>query len=247
MKYGVISDIHGNIEAFEVTLARLKKEGAEKYIFCGDLIGYGPDPQACVQRYSELVHEGLIEGVLGNHDGIIVHPELREYFNLDALEALDWSVEQLDKKALRCVSFLPEIVPHEQYTVVHGSPRDPLKEYFVNSLQYHQVYDDWSGQILFVGHSHLPFYMSGNETDCHIHLSRQEEKMMLQDELRYVINPGSVGKPRNNDVRASFGLWDTKQKQFSFLREPYDYELTQRKMVRAGLPALLIDSLSLGL
>ena len=247
MKYGLLADIHGNLEAFKAALARLEKEGAEQYLFCGDLIGYGPDPRACVRLYEQLSRAGKISGVLGNHDGIIVYPELRMYFNLDALTALDWSLTQMDEKSLRCVSFLPEMISGPNYTVVHGTPRDPLKEYFIHSRQYRQLYKEWVGQILFVGHSHMPFYMSGNEKQCRVWMARDEGSINLQPSVRYVINPGSVGKPRDNDVRASFGLWDSKTNQFHFLREPYDYQKTIQKMIKAGLPDLLIDSLSLGI
>ena len=247
MKYGILADIHGNLEAFEAALARLEKEGAEEYLFCGDLIGYGPDPLACVQLYLRLVNEGKIRGVLGNHDGIIVHPELRAYFNLDALEALDWSLDRLDETCLRCVSFLPEMISGRSFTVVHGTPRDPLKEYFINSLQYRLLYEAWLGQILFVGHSHMPFCMKGSETTCQLHMPHEEETFSLDPLFRYVINPGSVGKPRDNDVRASFGLWDSKENKFSFLREKYNCELTIKKMLDVGLPDLLVDSLSLGI
>ncbi|MBO7238698.1 MAG: metallophosphoesterase family protein [Elusimicrobiaceae bacterium] len=247
MKYGILADIHGNLEALRAALLRLQKEGAEKYIFCGDLIGYGPDPKACVELYCQLSQAGLIEGVLGNHDGIIAHPELRPYFHVDALEALDWSLAQLDEKSLRCVSFLPEILQGNNYTAVHGTPRDPLKEYFISETQYHALYNGWRGQILFVGHSHMPFVMAGDEKVCHVHVSTKEQFVLLKNELRYVINPGSVGKPRDNDVRAARGLWDSTENKFYFLREPYPYQLTLQKMTAAGLPALLIDSLSLGI
>ena len=247
MKYGILADIHGNLEAFAAALNRLQKEGAQKYIFCGDLIGYGPDPKACVELYSKLVDAQLVEGVLGNHDGIIIHPELRAYFNTEALAALDWSVAQLDKKSLCCVSFLPEKLTGANYTVVHGTPRDPLKEYFVTSEQYIQLYNSWRGQILFVGHSHMPFYMAGDYSHCRIFLAQQEEELSFHPDMRYIVNPGSVGKPRDNNVRAAFGLWDSDTNKFSFLREPYNHQLTLEKMTRAGLPALLIDSLSLGI
>jgi diadenosine tetraphosphatase ApaH/serine/threonine PP2A family protein phosphatase len=200
-----------------------------------------------VDLFRELLHAGVIKGVLGNHDGIITHPELRPYFHLDALEALDWSVAQLNEKCLRCISFLPEIIHNENYTIVHGTPRDPLKEYFVNSLQYYQLYNEWIGQILFVGHSHMPFYMEGTKNRCSIHLVQQETNFLISYPSRYVINPGSVGKPRDSDVRASFGLWDTDENKFHFFREPYNYRLTIEKMKKAGLPDLLIDSLSLGI
>ena len=247
MKYGILADIHGNIEAFRAVLKRLKQEGAEKCLFCGDLIGYGPDPEACVDLFYDLTEAGWIEGVLGNHDAIIVHPQLRQYFHIDALEALDWSVKQLSEQQQRCISFLPEIHKGKNFTIVHGTPRDPLKEYFVSMQQYRDLYEDWHGQILFVGHSHMPFCMVGDDRNVYIHVSEKEECLSIQEHLRYVINPGSVGKPRDNDVRASFGLWNTEENKFCFLREPYNHKLTIRKMIKAGLPAILIDSLSLGL
>ncbi len=247
MLYGVLSDIHGNLEAFNAAIKRLKAEGAQKYIFCGDLIGYGPDPEKCVQKYCRLVDESSAVGVIGNHDAIFSHPELREYFNFEALRSLDWSEKQLSPKSVKCISFLPEVVHGTGFTAVHGTPMDPIKEYFASCQQYRVAYDLWKGQVLFVGHTHLPFYMEGDENVCHVAVVRQEAAVNFHSLLRYVVNPGSVGKPRDNDVRASFGLWDDEKKVFRFLREAYDYGKTQEKMRAAGLPAFLIDSLSLGM
>ena len=247
MKYGVLSDIHGNLEAFDAALARLKAEGAEKYIFCGDLIGYGPDPEKCVQKYMQLQNKGLAVGVLGNHDAVFSHPELREYFNFDALRSLDWSETQMNKKTVGNVSFLPEIVHGKNFTAVHGTPMDPIKEYFASCQQYRAAYNLWKGQVLFVGHTHLAFYMAGDENICHVTVVHQDAQVSLHSFLRYVINPGSVGKPRDNDTRAAFGLWDSTENTFHFIREPYDYAQTQEKMRKAGLPAFLVDSLALGM
>lgn len=247
MKYGVFSDVHGNLEALEAALQRLQAEGAEQYIFCGDLIGYGPDPQACVQLYGRLADEGRVVGVKGNHDAIFSHPDLREYFNIDALTTLDWSRQQLTEEAVRRVSFLPEVVHGEQYTVVHGTPRDPIKEYFAGRAQYRALYEQWQGQVLFVGHTHVAGYMEGDAQTCRVVLAQDEMTLPLRAPLRYVINAGSVGKPRNHDVRAAFGLWDTEGGTFRFLRAPYDYAKTQEKMKRAGLPEFLIVSLAFGI
>lgn len=247
MKYGVLSDIHGNLEAFDAALARLKAEGAEKYIFCGDLIGYGPDPEKCVQKYMQLQNKGLAVGVLGNHDAVFSHPELREYFNFDALRSLDWSEKQMNKKTVGNVSFLPEIVHGKNFTAVHGTPMDPIKEYFASCQQYRAAYNLWKGQVLFVGHTHLAFYMAGDENICHVTVVHQDAQVPLHSFLRYVINPGSVGKPRDNDTRAAFGLWNSTENTFHFIREPYDYAQTQEKMRKAGLPAFLVDSLALGM
>ena len=247
MKYGVLSDIHGNLEAFESALEKLDQVGVQKYLFCGDLIGYGPDPEACVQKYTQLAEAGRVVGVMGNHDAIAVHPELQEYFHFDALQVLNWSIKQMSEKSLKQVSFLPEVFTEGDCTLVHGTPRDPLKEYFFNSLQYRTLYQDWKGQVLFVGHTHMPFYMVGDENFCHVQAVEEPSTVSLQSNLRYVINPGSVGKPRDNDGRASFGIWDSQQRTFTFFRKPYDVEKTQDKMKQAGFSALQIESLSLGL
>ena len=247
MKYGVFSDVHGNLEAFEVALARLQKEGAEKYIFCGDLIGYGPDPQACVQLYSKLAQKGLVTGVKGNHDALLTNPELQTYFHPEALQVGGWSMSQLDKESLERVSFLPDMVPGEEFTVVHGTPRDPIKEYFSTRAQYRQLYTRWTGNILFVGHTHIAMYMKGNETSCEVHAAKEPQTISLQSSFRYVINPGSVGRPRDYDPRAAFGVWDSDKHSFSFMRQAYDLQKTQTKMRAAGLPDFLINSLSLGM
>ena len=247
MRYGVISDIHSNIEAFETVLSCLEQMSVDGYLFCGDLIGYGPDPEACVQRYQQLCQDKPVEGVVGNHDAIIVHPELQEYFHFEALQVLEWSLKQLSNSSLRCVSFLPGTLQAKDFTVVHGTPRDPLKEYFFNSVQYRTLYNKWQGQILFVGHTHMPFYMQGDEKECQVHAVAGEQTIELNPAKRYVINPGSVGKPRDNDTRAAFGVWDDKEHTFTFMREPYAYEKTQRKMMAANLPRTLIEGLALGL
>ncbi len=247
MLYGVLSDIHGNWEAFEAALKRLKAEGAQQYIFCGDLVGYGPDPEKCVQKYLKLQEEGLAVGVMGNHDAVFSHPELREYFNFDALYSLDWSAKQMSQKAMRAVSFLPETVHVRNFTVVHGTPMDPIKEYLASAQQYRRAYKLWKGQLLFVGHTHLSFYMEGDEKVCHVSVVRRETTVRFHLRLRYVVNPGSVGKPRDNDPRASFGLWDDEENTFRFIRQSYDLTKTQEKMRAQGLPSFLVDSLALGM
>lgn len=247
MKYGVLSDIHGNWEAFETVLQFLEQAGVDHYLFCGDLVGYGPDPEACVQKYLELAQTEQASGVLGNHDAIFAHPELQEYFHTDALLALDWSSQQLSKKSIRTISYLPEMLQEKSFSIVHGTPRDPIREYFFSSAQFHNMYHTWKGQVLFVGHTHIPFFMQGDEQQCHVHTVTQQQTLLLQQPWRYVINPGSVGKPRDNDVRAAFGIWDSDKQEFHFLRQSYDYQKTQRKMKEAGLPEMLVENLAAGL
>lgn len=245
MLYGVFSDVHGNFEALEACLERLRKEGVSHFIFCGDLIGYGPDPEACVQRVAALKNT---ISVMGNHDAVFLMPELESFFNREAAISLDYSRNEMSENSVRFVSKLPHSFQGENFTVVHGTPLDPIKEYFSSCMQFKVNYHLWKGKICFVGHTHLPFYIRGNEQECGVFLNRSDDFLVkLDDDMRYIINPGSVGKPRDNNPRASFGIWDTEKETFRFLRQEYDYHPTQRKMQAAKLPSFLVDSLSLGI
>ena len=245
MKIGVFSDVHGNLEALNICLKRFKKEGVEHFINCGDIIGYGPDSEACVRKVASLPD---LKSVLGNHDAIFVQPEIEALFNYDAKLALEISRQTLSEKSIRFLSSQPAVVRGDNYTTVHGTPCDPVKEYFSSTKQFKKNYGLWNGQICFVGHTHLPFFMKGTQRSCSLYLNKKNDwTIPLQEKYRYVINPGAVGKPRDNNTAASFGIWDTTEKTFRFLREPYDFTPTQEKMKKAKLPSFLIDSLALGL
>ncbi len=245
MKIGVFSDVHGNWEALSACLDRYAREGVKKFIYCGDLIGYGPDPEKCVRKVSQL---DMAACVLGNHDAVFVQPELESFFNYDAKVALDESKNLLSEKSVRYLSALPAVAHGKNFTVVHGTPSDPIKEYFSSCSQFRSNYDLWTGRVCFVGHTHLPFYIKGTPRTCAIYLNKKEDaSIRLSDKARYVINPGSVGKPRDNNPHASFGIWDTEAKTFRFIRQAYDFRPTQEKMAAQKFPSFLIDSLALGL
>ena len=245
MKVGVFSDVHGNLEALDVCLKRFKQEGVEKYIYCGDFIGYGPDPEKCVQKILSLP---LLACVPGNHDAVFTNPELEDFFNIDARNSLDKSKSFLSEQSIRALTTLPVVVQKPGYAVLHGTPRDPIKEYFASTAQFFDNYLYWEGEICFVGHIHIPFYMKGNANTCSIYVSSSTDTtVQLDSQMRYVINPGAVGKPRDRDPRTSFGIWDTQQHTFRFIRQEYDVKKTQAKMEKARMPAFLIDTLGLGL
>lgn len=245
MKIGVFSDVHSNLEALNACLARFKKEGVEKYIYCGDLIGYGPDPEKCVRKVAALP---LLANVLGNHDAVFMFPGIETLFNYDAKVALDENKKMLSEKSIQYLTSLSTAVRGENFTAVHGTPLDPIKEYFSSCAQFRANYGAWTGQLCFVGHTHLPFYIKGTSRSCSIYLNQKEDvTVRLNEKFRYVINPGAVGKPRDNNPHASFGIWDTAQNLFRFIREPYDLAPTQAKMAERKFPSFLIDSLALGL
>ena len=245
MKIGVFSDVHGNLEALEVCLARLKKEKVEGYINCGDIIGYGPDSEACVATVMTLPN---IINVMGNHDAIFVQPDLEDLFNNEAKVSLEDARKTLHNDSVRFLSSLPVIARKGNYTVVHGTPADPIREYFTSVKQFRSNYTLWEGEVCFVGQTHLSFYMRGTEQDSILRLNKAKNWVMtLEDKFRYVINPGAVGRPRDNDPAASFGIWDTEEKTFAFIREPYDFSITQRKMKERGYPPFLVDGLGFGM
>lgn len=244
MRIGVFSDVHGNLEALQACLARLDKEGAERFIFCGDAIGYGPDPETCVQKILQLP---LLACVLGNHDAALDRPELESYFNYDARLALEKTRKLLSPGSLYALTTLPERVQMPSFCVVHGTPADPIKEYFSSMLQFKSNLSLWEGSVCFVGHTHLSFYMKGTTRNCSVNLcSKDGTEISLTRQSRYVINPGAVGKPRDKNPQAAFGLWDTKANTFTFFRESYDVKKTQEKMRKYKFPSFLIDSLAVG-
>lgn len=245
MKIGVFSDVHGNLEALEACLKRFEQEQVGGYIYCGDFIGYGPDPDQCVQKILELPLEAC---VLGNHDAVLANPELEDFFNLEAVRALEKNKKVLTEKSIRALTGLSVVVHNPGYTVLHGTPRDPIKEYFASCAQFRANYTLWKGNICFVGHTHIPFYMKGDEKNCSVYVSTSADStIQLDSKMRYIINPGAVGKPRDRDPRAAFGIWDTQENSFRFLRQAYDFKKTQQKMEKAHMPSFLIDTLALGL
>lgn len=245
MRVGILSDVHGNLEALQACLALLEQEKAETYIQCGDIIGYGPDGEACVRQISKLP---LLASVMGNHDAILAFPNIEHLFNFDAKIALEENIPHLSKESANYLRTLPSSAQGDNFTVMHGTPLDPIKEYFHSLNQFNSYYQMWQGQVLFVGHTHLQFYIKGAVSTCHMYLNQKEKHtIQLKEKCRYVINAGAVGKPRDHNPHAACGLWDTKEKTFTFLRTPYNLKATQEKMKKRGMPDFLIESLAHGL
>jgi len=245
MRIGVLSDIHGNLAALKACIKRLKDEGAETFIQCGDIIGYGPDAEACVRQILRLP---LCASVMGNHDAVLAFPAIENLFNFDAKMAIEKNLPELSRTSIDYLCTLPPLAQGNNFTVVHGTPLDPIKEYFHNTVQFAAYYGLWQGQILFVGHTHLPFYIRGSARSGRMYFGPKEEYTLhLNDKYRYVINPGAVGKPRDHNPGAACGLWDTEKNTFTFMRVWYDVVATQASMREKDFPEFLIESLSYGL
>jgi predicted phosphodiesterase len=247
MRVLVLSDIHSNLTALE---AVLRAAGSYDQLWClGDTIGYGPWPNECADR---MRSESQI-AISGNHDlACLAKIDIND-FNLDARRANIWNGDQLtlDNRAwLESLSTTKAV--DRTFMVVHGSPREPVWEYLLMNDQAIANFEQFSQQVCFVGHSHVQLFFrmrDGYERCERIVLQPDDEGQVLElhPELRYFVNPGSVGQPRNQDPRASFAILDTSAGTITFRRVAYDIVSTQLQMRDVGLPAQLIRRLEFGM
>lgn len=239
MRVCVVSDVHSNLPALEAVLAAAAPYDALWHL--GDVVGYGPQPNEVVAR---LAAEGAT-GVRGNHDSAAVGELPTDAFNDDARTAVEWSARQLDAASRDWLCGLPLRLAHADFTLVHGSPRDPDWEYVFSSATARGNLSAFSTRHCLVGHTHVPlaFRASGERVE---RLSPTATPLVL-DERRVVLNPGSVGQPRDGDPRASAMLLDTETLVVEWLRVDYPIDRVQALMAQAGLPPRLAARLSLGL
>ncbi len=247
MRYLILSDIHANLEAFEKCMEMA--DGKYDQALClGDLVGYGPDPNAVIERVRQASH--VI--IRGNHDKACAGITDAHDFNRLARLATLWTREQLNAENLSFLRRLPSgPITLNGFQLVHGSPSNE-DEYLFGPEEALSTLRSLSIQVVFFGHTHLqggfllPFKGGfarvqdfDGEDGCTLVLP-------LEDATRYLINPGSVGQPRDGDWRAAFAILDEEQRQVKYYRTSYDVSKTQQKMEDAGLPEPLIRRLSYG-
>ena len=241
MRYLVTSDIHGNLAALEAVL-----DDAPDFdeLWClGDLVGYGPKPNECIQRVRNLPHTSLA----GNHDWAALGKIDLGSFNAVARTANEWTQEQLTSSSRTYLSGLPTSLTKGDFTLAHASPREPVWEYIMDTSTAYQNFDHFETPFCLVGHTHVPVYFELDEERqrCDAILPPLPEPIGLGPK-RAIINPGGVGQPRDGDPRASYALLDTQEMTWSFHRVAYAVELTQERMRAAGLPRRLVDRLEIG-
>lgn len=239
MLYGIIADIHSNLEALEVVLGALKK--CDKIICAGDVVGYGPNPNEVI----ELLQEHKVLSVAGNHDKAAVYQHSTQYFNDNAKVAIQWTQNILNKKSKDYLAGLPLIVRQEDMQIVHGSLRSPLDEYIDSIAKALPTFSWMRSRLCFVGHTHKPIFIGRNlDGNFEGRDLNDEDEIMVDDYEKIIINTGSVGQPRVKDKRASFGIYNDKTRIFSLHKEIYPVLKTQKKMQEANLPKQLIDRLA---
>lgn len=241
MKALIVSDIHSNLEALTTVIADAGRNGGFDEVWAlGDLVGYGPDPGACI----ELLREHDARCVAGNHDLAVSGRIGLEWFNDYAAEAARWTIGQLGETELEYLRALPLRMEMHGFTAVHGSPRDPVWEYVVNSASALAAFEDIETRLCLVGHSHVPFVcrLEGGAPAFRLATGRPEDLR----EGRAIVNPGSVGQPRDGDARSSYAVYDSDSGTVTHRRVEYDIAATQRKMHERGLPHYLAERLTYG-
>ena len=231
MRILVISDIHANLTALEAVLA---DAGDVDAVWClGDVVGYGPDPNECVARIRGLNH---LICIVGNHDAAALGRIPVESFNLDARRSIEWMQDVLTKESYTFLSTLPETVVEGQVTLAHGSPRNPVWEYLLDVSSAEQNLNYFDTQICMVGHTHLPIgYVLDPETNnLHGVIFQPNERVVLKS--RAIINPGSVGQPRDHDPRASYAIFYPEESAWEVHRIDYDISAVQQRIRNAALP-----------
>ncbi len=248
MRYAVLSDVHGNLEALSAVLADAASEGALGVLCLGDAVGYGADPVACV----ELLGERSTGMVAGNHEyGALGLLDLR-WFNPAARAAALWTREQLGADHQGYLSGLPLSSALGEATCVHASPRRPEEwEYLLSAEDGFEAFADFATRLCFVGHSHRPGVWSlGSSGPAHEDLGGpawHDHRVPFHDGRRYIVNVGSVGQPRDRDPRAAYVVWDEDERSITLRRVMYDHKAAAAKILRAGLPRALADRLAHGM
>ena len=232
MRVLVVSDIHANYTAFE---AVLKDADDIDVMWClGDVVGYGPDPNACVELLSE--QPNLI-CVPGNHDIAAMGKMAAESFNGDARLSLLWQQRVLSASSMDFLRALPEMAePDEKVTLVHGSPRDPVWEYMLNTLTARLNFAEFETDFCFVGHTHVPSIFWWEAEEDRVVLDIPRMGMPVELTKRAILNPGSVGQPRDRDPRAAYAIFDTEAITWEPQRVEYDIESVQARIREAHLP-----------
>jgi predicted phosphodiesterase len=245
LRYLIISDLHANLEALDAVLR--ESEGSyDQAICCGDLVGYGADPN----KVTAWVREHCPVVVRGNHDRASTGQDDLEWFNPVARQAAIWTLANLSQENTDYIESLPRgPVQVDTFEVVHGSPSDE-DEYVIGAGEAGQAFSYLESRIAFFGHTHLQggfiWNQSRVETIMRMPASRNVEMMEIDPDCAYLINPGSVGQPRDGDPRAAYALFDASTKRVTYHRVEYDVALAQKKIHEAGLPPILADRLSVG-
>jgi predicted phosphodiesterase len=250
VRHLIVSDIHGNWEALHGVLTHVRRKRFDRVLFLGDAIGYGASPNQVVGWLRSL--GTTVEAVRGNHDRVCAGLDSPEYFNRYAREASVWTLEQLDPRHLEFVRGLP-VGPRalsDDLAICHGSAIDE-DAYIFSAYDAAVSFAAMAQPVIFFGHTHVPSLFAladGADRAATVVrlLSGRRVVVDIEPGRRYLINPGSVGQPRDRDPRASYAIYDDEARRVYLYRVDYRVSLARRRILAAGLPPVLGDRLLYG-
>lgn len=248
MRYLILSDIHGNREALNAVLTRVRRKRWDRAVVLGDVVGYGANPNETIEAIRAL---RPVVAIRGNHDKVcsgVEGDERLAKFSKFARIAAEWTQRKLTRSNRRYLSSLPQ-GPKDidgAFAIAHGSPLDE-DAYIFSDLDALRVFRSTDFPICFIGHSHFPVVFSWDGSEVSMQMATPPEfKVKLDPNKRYLINPGSVGQPRDRCPLASFATYNSETRVLRIHRVRYDIATTQENILNAGLPAPLAERLSVG-
>ena len=239
MRIALLSDVHGNLPAFEAVLADVRAEGAEQVWCLGDLVGYGARPDECVA----LARQHCDVCLAGNHDLVVTEEIPITDFSPDAAAAARWTREHISAETLGFLRGRPASKPELEPGLYHASPRDPVWEYVLSAWQAEECMNEMPGRVSVVGHSHVALWFqrdSAGELDGGQAMAGAEGDLSRGE---WLVNPGSVGQPRDGDPKAAWLLLDTGEWSARWRRVEYPIDEAARAIEQAGLPRPLAERL----
>ena len=245
MRYLVLTDIHANLEALVACIAGAKARGYDEALVLGDLVGYGPDPNATVECVRELEPAAIVRG---NHDKVACGLEHAESFNVVARRAAQWTMDALTAEHREWLSALPSgpTIVNGTIEICHGSPFDE-DAYIFDELDAVRGLKTSHRPLCLFGHTHYPvaYELADTVVDV-LAVNGSETSIALRNGSKYLVNPGSVGQPRDGNPRSAYAIVDTALRRIELVRVDYSFEDTQVKILQAGLPEVLAQRLAVG-
>lgn len=241
MRILIISDIHANLSALE---AVLRAAGNVDKVWClGDIVGYGPDPNECINVVKQLPE---LKSIVGNHDAAALNRIDTSSFNPEARSAINWTQKMLSDESVDFLNSLPEIEHFDHVLLSHGSPRHPVWEYVLDVNTARINFDYFDTDYCFFGHTHLPVIYTLRDGANVVGMNVPKPGTSRELIRKTLINPGSVGQPRDRDPRAAYAIYRPDEGAWEYYRVVYDIRSVQERMTKAGLPQRHIQRLSEG-
>lgn len=245
MRYLIISDIHGNLEAFQALLNSVKKKKFQKILVLGDLVGYGAKPNEIIDLIKK--EKRILKIVRGNHDRVVTNEGQENSFNLPAMAAILWTRKNLSEENS---NFLKNLetgpIKVENFLICHGSPMDE-DLYVLSDYEAYESFIRTKEKLIFFGHSHIPCFFTYEKNNISGFLIKGDYlHLKLKKNIRYLINPGSIGQPRDGNPKLSYLIFDSKSYSITVYRISYDFKTTQKSIMEAGLPIHLASRLERG-